>query len=103
MDDQDIHLHSGRTGAAITVQITVGASKNEIIQILDDGTLDIRLSEPKIGKKADESLIDFLAQILNVNRKKVEIIAGLSGRCKLITILDMDTSTVQARIIRNTK
>jgi uncharacterized protein len=101
MGDQEIHLHSGRTGAAITVQVSVGAARTEIKEIMDDGTLIINQAVLKLGKKADEELIKFLARVLDISREKIEIIAGISGRDKLISILDMDTETVQAMILQN--
>jgi uncharacterized protein YggU (UPF0235/DUF167 family) len=101
MDDQEIHLHSGRTGAAITVQVTVGAARTEIKEIMDDGTLIINQTVSRLGKMADEELIEFLARVLDISREKIEIIAGISGRDKLISILDTDTETVQARILQS--
>jgi len=103
MVDPKLHLHSGRTGSAITVSVIVGAPKTEIVNILDDGTLEIALAVPKFGKKADDTLIHYLAHKLGVKPEKVEIIAGIKGRDKLITILDIDTETVQSRLIRHAK
>jgi uncharacterized protein (TIGR00251 family) len=97
------HLHSGRTGSAITVHVTSGALKNEITEILEDGTIKISVAVPKNGKQANETLIQFLMQILTARQAQIEIVAGEDGPDKLITILDMDTKTVHALITRHKK
>ena len=43
MSERKFHLHDGKVGAAITVRVTPRASKNEISEILDDGTIKVRL------------------------------------------------------------
>jgi uncharacterized protein YggU (UPF0235/DUF167 family) len=103
MVDRDTHLHSGRTGSAITVQVSVGAAKTEISEVLEDGTLKIRLAVPRAGKQADDMLIDFLARVFSATPDKIEIVAGLSGQDKLITILDLDAVSVQARVYQHVK
>jgi uncharacterized protein YggU (UPF0235/DUF167 family) len=103
MVNRNIHMHSGRTGSAITVHVTVGAAKTEISNVLDDGTIKISLAAPKAGKQADDVLIVFLAQILHSEPRKIEIVAGLAGHDKLVTILDLDAATVQERIYQQLK
>jgi uncharacterized protein YggU (UPF0235/DUF167 family) len=103
MVNRDTHMHSGRTGSAITVHVAVGAAKTEISNVLDDGTIKISLAAPKTGKQADDVLIDFLARILQSEPRKIEIIAGLAGHDKLVTILDIDAATVQERVFQQLK
>jgi uncharacterized protein (TIGR00251 family) len=102
MEDKkrQFHLHDGRMGAAITVRVTPRASKNEIFEILDDGTIKIRLTSPPSEGKANQALLDFLSEILGVPKTKMEIVAGETGKDKLVTISDLDSATVQERILK---
>ncbi len=97
------HLHSGRRGAAITVRVIPRSSKNEIAEVQADGTIKIRLTAAPVEGQANKALIEFLADILDVAKSKIEIIAGLSGRDKLITILDLDSDVVQKKILSQVK
>ena len=97
---RQFHLHDGKMGSAITVRVTPRASKNEIFEILDDGTVKIRLTSPPSGGKANQALLDFLAEILEVPKTKMEIVAGETGKDKLVTISDLDSATVQERILK---
>ncbi len=97
------HLHNGRLGAAITVRVIPRASKNEIAEVQADGTIKIRLTAAPVEGQANKALIEYLAKILDVAKSKIEIVAGLSGRDKLITILDLDSDTVQEKILSQVK
>ncbi|MBA4313231.1 MAG: hypothetical protein C0417_11440, partial [Chlorobiaceae bacterium] len=51
------HLHDGDSGSAITVRITPRMPRNEISEIMEDGTIKIRLSAPPLDGKANQVLI----------------------------------------------
>ena len=99
MPKRNFHLHDGKTGAAIAVRVTPRASRNKIVEILADGTIKIHIAAPPVDGEANEKLIEFLSDVLNIPRSRLEIVAGLSGRDKLISVLDMDAETVHQRIV----
>jgi uncharacterized protein (TIGR00251 family) len=92
-------LSDGRRGAALAIRVTPRASRNEIVEILPDQTIKVRLTAPPVEGKANEALIEFLADVLNVARTRIEIIAGDTGRDKLVSILDMNSEDAQERIL----
>ena len=100
MDERNFRLHSGQNGADMAVRVTPRASRNEIAEILADGTIKIRLTAPPVDGKANEALIRFLAEVLEVPRGKIEILAGASGHDKLVSVLDLDAETAHQRISR---
>ncbi len=85
--------------ALISIRIQPRASKNEIIR-MDGGKLKIRLTAPPVDGAANEALVKFLSGQLNVSRSQVEIVAGHTGREKIIKILGMSEETVQ-RLLYN--
>ncbi len=93
-------LSDGRGGAALAIRVTPRASRNEIVEILPDQTIKIRLTAPPVDGKANEALIDFLSKVLSVSRSRIEIVAGQTGRDKLVTIIDMDSSEAQELILK---
>lgn len=99
MVERKFHMHDGRMGAAITVRVTPRASKNEISEVLDDGTIKVRLVAGSAEAKTNQALIEFLANVLQVAPGQVEIVAGLQGKDKLVTINNMDAATVHHRIL----
>jgi uncharacterized protein YggU (UPF0235/DUF167 family) len=93
------HFKNGRTGSAITVKVVTHPRQSKITGILGDGTVKIQLAETAGDGQMNESLVRFLAGILEIAPSKIEIVAGKSGPDKLITILDVDSPTVQQRIL----
>ena len=96
---RQFHLHDGKKGAALAIRVTPRASHNEITEIQSNGTVKIRLTAPPVEGKANEALINFLASVLEIPPSRIDIIAGINGRDKLVSILDLDAETVHHRIL----
>jgi uncharacterized protein len=99
MSDRKFNLHDGKRGSALAVRVTPRASRNEIVELLDDGTIKIRIASPPSDNEANETLIKFLSEILGVPRSRLDIVAGVTGRDKLISVVDMDADTAHQRIL----
>jgi len=95
------HLHNGKKGSAIAVRVTTRARKDEIVELLNDGTIRIRLVAPPIEGKTNDALTKFLAEVLGVSKSKIEIVAGLKGRDKLVSVLDLDADSAQQKILEH--
>ena len=101
MTQRNYNLHDGKKGAALAVRVTPRASKNEIVGALSDGTIKIRITAAANEGQANEELIKFLSDVLGVPKSRIEIVAGETGRDKLISVLDLDAETVHKRIVEN--
>lgn len=99
MTDRQFKLHGGQRGSALAVRVTPRASRNEIVEVLDDGTIKVRLAAPPADNEANEALINFLSEILGVPKSKLDIVAGTVGRDKLVSVVDMDVETAHQRIL----
>ena len=99
MPKRNFHLHDGKRGAAIAIRVTPRASKNQIVEVLEDGTVKIHLAAPPVDGEANEKLIVFLSEVLSIPKSRIEIVAGETGRDKLVSVLEMDTETVHQRIL----
>lgn len=96
-------LDGGRRGSALAIRVTPRARKNEISEILSDGTIKIRLTAPPVEGKANKALVDFLSEVLDTSPSNIEIVAGASSRNKLVSILDMDSETTNEKILAQLK
>lgn len=72
-------------GVRIAVQITPNAKKSEVIGIHDD-VLKVRLQAQPIEGKANDALIRYLADMLNVPKSHVHITHGHTNKRKLVVI-----------------
>lgn len=100
MDSRQFHLHDGKKGSALAVRVTPRSSRDEIAEILNDGTVKVRLTAAADDKAINLALVNFLAEVLGVPRGRVDIVAGISGKDKLVSILDLDSAEVQQLILR---
>ena len=99
--DRKFFLHHGQSGAAITIRVTPKASKNEIYEIMDDGTLRVRLKSSADEANINQVLLAYLAEVLGISPTQLEIVAGHTEKDKIITVLDLETAVVQERILKN--
>jgi uncharacterized protein (TIGR00251 family) len=101
MTDRNFRLHDGKKGAAIAVRVTTRASKNQIIGALSEGTIKIHVTASPAEGQANDELVSFLADVLEVEESRIEVVAGETGRDKLISVLDMDAETLHKKIVEN--
>jgi len=99
MPKRNFHLHDGKRGSALAVRVTPRASHNKITEVTSDGTVRIHIAAPPAEGDANRALIVFLAEILGVPKSRLEIVAGITGRDKLISVLEMDAETAHKRIL----
>lgn len=101
MTPRKYQLHDGQKGAAIAIRVTPRASKNEITEIRSDGTVKVHLTAPPVEGQANEVLLKFLSKILGVSQSRLEIVAGATGRDKIVSVLDMDADSVHKKILEH--
>lgn len=100
MTSRTFRLHNSKGGSALAVRITPRARRNEIAGILDDGTVRVRLTTTAAEEKANPALLEFLAEVLDISTDSIEIVAGRTGKDKLVTILNLDAASVHRKIIQ---
>ena len=93
------HLHDGKRGSALAVRVTPRSSRNQIVAVMNDGTIKVHIAAPPVDDEANQELVKYMAEVLDIPKSKLEIVAGASGRDKLISILDLDVQTAHERIL----
>jgi uncharacterized protein (TIGR00251 family) len=80
----------------IRIKVIPNAKKTEIIgweALADEGMLEqgwalkIRLAAPPVDGKANRVLCEFLAKMLGVTKKSVELVSGDTSRLKRVRVL----------------
>jgi hypothetical protein len=85
-----------RGGVALTVRVVTQAETTEIASI-QDGILKVRLTAHDAGEPAaNAELVAFLAARLEVPLEKVQVVAGETGREKLVTIEGLSVEHVNS-------
>jgi len=76
----------GSTGTLVlTVQVQPNAPRTEVVGPHGDA-LKIRVAAPPLENRANEKLIDFLAQVFDVPLRQVQVKSGEHARRKVVEI-----------------
>jgi uncharacterized protein YggU (UPF0235/DUF167 family) len=68
------------------VRLTPRAGVDRVDGVSDDGVLQARVAAPAVGGAANSSLVRLLADELDVARSAVQMVAGATGRHKLVVV-----------------
>lgn len=82
-------------GAAFTVRVVTRADKKEVVGVQDDGSLKIRLTESPAEGAANRQLLEFLAEVLDVESGQIEIVAGDDKSNKIISVKNVTPGWVE--------
>lgn len=91
-------FHDGRRGAALNVRVVPKAARTDIAEIMEDGTLRIRVAAVPEKGKVNSALLEFLAKVLQVPQSNLEIVAGETQRDKIVVVMDLSPEEVEARL-----
>ena len=88
-----------REGAAIfSVRVQPRATKDAIAGEMN-GALKVRLQAPAVENRANDALIEFLAQLLKTPRSAVRILSGDRSRTKRIEIRGVTQQQIRALLM----
>ena len=68
----------------LSIRVVPNASRSEIGDWMDDGSLKIRIQSPAQDGKANKALIAFLAKLTGVSKNRISIRSGETSRQKVI-------------------
>jgi uncharacterized protein (TIGR00251 family) len=88
----------GSNNTKLKIRVTTRAKRDEVLTILDDGTIKVRLTAPPVEGKANEALIKYFSGILEIPRSRIEILSGLKSRNKLVSIQGMDSVEIYNKL-----
>jgi len=84
--------------AVIIVRVQPSAKMDEFVGMMDNHVLKIKIKAKPIEGNANSALVDFLSQILDINKRDLEIVAGKSSRLKTIRISGIEKRELDLRL-----
>ena len=85
---------------SFTVRVQPRASKDEIAGEMS-GALKIRLRAPALEDRGNESLLEFLAQILKTPKSAVRLLSGGRSRSKRVEIFGITKRQIENLLIHD--
>jgi len=94
-----IPLRQTANGITFSVKVQPRARKNAITGAVG-GALKLSLTAPPVEGKANQAVIDFLADFFDIPRSSVTIASGAASRLKLIRIAGSNLQALEQRLHR---
>ena len=98
MREIEFKITKAEEGAAFAVHIVPQSAENEVVGKHGDA-LKIRLTAKSASGIANDDLLDFLAEQLEIDRKNIEIAAGQSSAEKMIIVVGLTPVEVERRLL----
>jgi uncharacterized protein (TIGR00251 family) len=84
-------------GTRLALRVQPRASRNEVAGPHGDA-LKVRLAAPPVDGAANEALVRFLAEALELPRASVTLVGGLSSRSKAVLVAGLAPAEVARRL-----
>jgi hypothetical protein len=92
-------LNESNGAVTFSVKVVPRASKNQIAGVEGDA-IKVRLNAPPVEGKANDTLIAFLADALDVRRAQVEIVTGHTSRRKVVRVRGVSVQKVERKLMQ---
>ncbi len=70
----------------LKIRVLPRSSRNEMVGEMADDTLKVKLTATPVDGKANEALIELLADHFDVAKGKIKIVRGLTSKNKMVEI-----------------
>ena len=82
----------------LKLRIVPNAKRDEVIGEYGDA-VKIKVAAPAVEGKANEALLEFIAEKLSLHRREIALISGEKSRDKLVEIAGLDDAQARARLV----
>jgi len=90
-------VRQGRQGVVFRVHVVTRATKNEVAGVHGQA-LKIRLQAPPADGAANAALVEFVARLLDVPLRQVEILSGHTARDKTLSVMNVGKEAVERKL-----
>ena len=83
----------------LKVRVTPNARKNAVVSWTED-EIRLKIKAPAVEGKANAALIEYLSELTDIPRAKIQLKAGEKSRTKVVEIEGLAPDEVRDRILR---
>ena len=93
-----IPIRESTKGISLAVKVQPRAQKNAVTGVVGEA-LKLALTAPPVEGRANEAVVEFLAELFRIPRSSVTIASGLSNRNKVIRLTGVSRLAVEQRLM----
>lgn len=87
--------------AVLRLRVVPNAKRSEVVGEHGDA-IRVKVQAPAMDGKANEALLEFLAQQLGVPRRGLQLVAGEKSRDKSVMVAELDADEARRRLLGTT-
>lgn len=95
---REFKITKAEEGAAFAVHVVPKSVKNEVVGKHGDA-LKVRLIATSVSGAANDTLVNFLAQKLGIEKDKIEVVAGLASAEKMVIVVGLTPTEAENRLL----
>ena len=84
--------------ARIVVRVQPGARRNALVDRLASGEWKLAVNAPPEGGRANEAVVELVAELLGVKPRQVELKRGASSRSKTLEVAGLEAGEAERRL-----
>ncbi|MFN8589532.1 MAG: DUF167 domain-containing protein [Candidatus Eisenbacteria bacterium] len=84
--------------AQLAVRVQPGARRNALTGRLASGEWKLAVTAPPEDGRANDAVVELLAQLLDLKRRQVTVARGASSRSKTIAVEGLSAADAEARL-----
>lgn len=96
--NEALAIRDAADGCTLAVRVHPGAKRNAIGG-MHAGALKVSITAPATDGRANDALIAFVAEWLEIPRARVSLVAGATSRSKALRIQGRSAAEVQAALV----
>ena len=85
--------------ARLAVRVQPGARREALIGRLESGEWKLAVSAPPEDGRANDAVVELLAELLGVKRRQVSVARGHSSRAKQVEVEGMSAAEAERRLV----
>lgn len=93
-------IGESKRGLTLAVHVVPRAAHNEIVGI-HGNALRIRLNAPPVEGAANAALVAFLAQVLGIPTRQIELVSGRTSKHKILAISGLTKEAILTKLQRH--
>ena len=93
-----IPIRESTKGISLAVKVQPRARKNAVTGVVGEA-LKLALTAPPVEGRANQAVVEFLAELFRIPRSSVTIASGLSNRNKVIRLTGVSRLAVEQRLM----
>lgn len=81
-------------GAQFALRVQPRASRNAVAGVMGDA-VKLAITAPPVDGKANQAVVEYLAELFQVSKSSIAIVSGETGRNKLIAVRGLKAEQVR--------